>query len=334
MSQNRINRIAFTLVELLVVIAIIGILIGMLLPAVQQVREAARRTDCAVKLRQIGLATMLFYETNSAYPPARLTGGFESTDPNCLGCASWLVHLLPYLEQNNLYNEWNLRLPYELQTDAALSTPVEIFLCPTRHTIDNANAPDRIVEDPTDPTQGGGCGCGTSNLTVAGGATGDYAGNHGDTSPGAAGDGSDFFYPGNGTGIIVSSSPVCDINGQITRMWTDRVSLKNVHDGTSQTMLAGELHIPNGGLNTIPFNGPIFNGQELDSHARIGGPGVPLLTGEDDLIGLYGFGSAHPGITNFVFADGSTTAISNQLDSITLGQICNREDGEVSSFGF
>lgn len=111
--------------------------------------------------------------------------------------------------------------------------------------------------------------------------------------------------------------------------WRHQVSMKSIFDGTTNTMLAGELHIPNQELNTIPFNGPIFNGQELDSHTRVGGPGVPLLTGADEAIGLFGFGSAHPGVTNFVFADGSTRAINNQLDPVTLGQICNRSDGEM-----
>lgn len=116
--------------------------------------------------------------------------------------------------------------------------------------------------------------------------------------------------------------------------WKQKVSLKSVHDGSSQTLLAGELHVPHGELNTIPYNGPIFNGQELDSHARLGGPGVPLLTGADDAIGLFGFGSIHPGITNFTFADGSTRGISNHLDSVTLGQLCNREDGQMPAIDY
>ena len=90
------------------------------------------------------------------------------------------------------------------------------------------------------------------------------------------------------------------------------------------------MHIPDGQLNTSPFNGAIFNGQELDSHTRIGGPGVPILTSADEALGLLGFGSAHPGVTNFVFSDGSTRAVSNHLDSVTLGRMCSRNDGEIA----
>ena len=106
--------------------------------------------------------------------------------------------------------------------------------------------------------------------------------------------------------------------------------MKSIRDGSTNTILAGELHIPNQQLNMIPFNGPIFNGQELDSHTRIGGPGVPLLTAADEAIGLFGFGSAHPGITNFVFSDGSTRAVNNQLDPVALGKLCHRSDGEIA----
>ena len=145
--MKRFGRKAFTLVELLVVIAIIGILIGMLLPAVQQVRESARRTDCVNKLRQIGLATTMFHDSQSAFPPARLTPTFNATDQECLGCASWLVHLLPFAEQNNLYELWDFSTSYEVQDVAAVGTPVEIYLCSSRRTLSNANAPDRIVDD-------------------------------------------------------------------------------------------------------------------------------------------------------------------------------------------
>ena len=92
-------------------------------------------------------------------------------------------------------------------------------------------------------------------------------------------------------------------------------------------MLAGEMHIPKDRLNTVPFNGPVFNGQELVAHTRIGGPGVPLLTANDEPGPLFGFGSWHPGTTNFVLVDGSTSSRSNNLDPLVLGQLCHRKDG-------
>lgn len=131
----------FTLVELLVVIAIIGILIGILLPAVQQVRESARRSHCLNNMRQIGLATHLFHDSNSAFPPSR-----ASNPPSDWvfgpqeGPESWFVRILPYLDQGNLFDLWDLRLAYESQPSAAISTPLSVLLCPNRHTVANARA--------------------------------------------------------------------------------------------------------------------------------------------------------------------------------------------------
>lgn len=145
--QNK-RRVAngFTLVELLVVIAIIGILIAMLLPAVQTVREAARRTHCLNNLRQIGLATMMFHDANNAFPPAR-TAQSNQVLPLLAanGPESWFARILPFMEQNNLYREWDFTQPYEDQPNVALATPIDLFMCPSRRTADNANAPDRLM---------------------------------------------------------------------------------------------------------------------------------------------------------------------------------------------
>lgn len=153
MKRRLQNNHGFTLVELLVVIAIIGILIGMLLPTIQGMRESSRRVHCLNNLRQIGLATTMFHDTFTAFPPARLTPGFDATDQDCLGCASWMVHLLPYVEQNNLYELWDFSISFDAQPVEAGATPVEIFLCTSRHSLSNANAPDRIV---TEPSEGSG----------------------------------------------------------------------------------------------------------------------------------------------------------------------------------
>jgi hypothetical protein len=111
--------------------------------------------------------------------------------------------------------------------------------------------------------------------------------------------------------------------------WLDKISLKNVVDGASNTYLAGEMHIPAGRLAEPPENGPIYNGKDLPASARIGGPGIPLARGPDDkLLSITGFGSWHAGYCPFVLCDGSVRNVDNLIDTEVLGSFCNRFDGE------
>jgi len=140
------HRAGFTLVELLVVIAIIGILIGMLLPAVQQVRETARRIDCLNKLRQIGLATHMFHDANRAFPPSRISSRLDTpVEDQTEGAESWFTRLLPFVERNDLFELWDFNEEYEDQNSEAFSTPVDLFLCSSRHSTSDANAEETEV---------------------------------------------------------------------------------------------------------------------------------------------------------------------------------------------
>ena len=324
------RRSAFTLVELLVVIAIVGILIAMLLPAVQQVREAARNVTCKNKLRQIGLATLNFESVHEALPPARLFPKLDALPPMDKGRSqpSWLVRILPYVEHGPLFEKWDLNKEYQDQLEEIKDRPLDIFICPSRRTIDNATTPGGISE--VEVTAACGCG-GVFLIKIVGGATGDYAGNQGDLSPGVTGSRNDYYWGGNGTGAIISSQAVEDSQGNLN--WIDRITLASITDGTSNTYLAGELHVTPKQLNTVPFNGPIFNGEDLAAFTRVGGPGVPIATSRNFVPSqVLGFGSWHPGICNFVNVDGSVGSVKNELDTVTLGQLCNRKDGDVVKF--
>ena len=322
------TKTGFTLVELLVVIAIIGILIGMLMPAVQRVRESARRTDCLNRMRQIGIATTLFHDSNEAFPPARLFAAQNAVAPFDGGNdePSWLVRILPYLEQNNFYQEWDLSTSFTSHPDDVVSQALPAYICPTRRSIGNANSDPGTRN--VNVTSSCGCG-GWVQVDVVGGATGDYAGNHGDLSPGSIGAATDYYFGGNGTGVLISSRAKTNSIGKFD--WIDRINFSSIKDGASNTILAGELHVTAANLNTLPFNGPIYNGEDLAAFARIGGPGVPILPPNQEPPGVFGFGSWHPGTCNFSLADGSTHVLSNNLDTVTLGQMCNRADGEAQT---
>ena len=133
----------FTLIELLVVIAIIAILIALLLPAVQQAREAARRTQCKNNLKQIGLALYNYESTHRIFPPSCITNpyatgaidGISFPDDQMVGPSGfgWGALILPQLEQLPLYNQFNFSTAcWSISNKVAAATPVSVFLCPSR----------------------------------------------------------------------------------------------------------------------------------------------------------------------------------------------------------
>ena len=169
---RRPARAGFTLVELLVVIAVIGILIGLLMPAVQKAREAASRISCANNLKQISLAMHHYHLDFGKLPPrARLAG---SADANNGAGATWAVLIMPYLEQDNLYKQWDLSRRYYDQNDAARRGFVRIYFCPTRRSA--GSSPETSTSGDQSVLADGSL---ASNVA---GALGDYAVNLGTMS--------------------------------------------------------------------------------------------------------------------------------------------------------
>jgi prepilin-type N-terminal cleavage/methylation domain-containing protein len=125
-GSKRNHRRAFSLVELLVVISIIALLIGLILPAVQKAREAAARASCGNNLHQIMLA-MQNYHLN-----------YDQLPPRCIDLdgngATWAVLIMPFIEQKNLFQQWNLSSSYYDQNETARKTVVPIYFCPSRRT--------------------------------------------------------------------------------------------------------------------------------------------------------------------------------------------------------
>ena len=318
-------RRGFTLIELLVSMAIIGILIALTIPAVQQSREAARRTHCLNNLKQIGLATVQFHDNMGCFPPGRIMP--RPGDPLELSCGrdtpSWLVRILPYLEQGNFAEGWDMREYYADHPEEVRTLAIPTYICPSRRTASSARIPT-VTVNLTAP-----CGC-FGRQTFFSGATGDYGGNHGDISPGTSGLSTDFYWGGNGNGVIISSRPYCVADQP--RDWIDKIRYRDITDGVSNTILAGEMHVNDQNINHPPEDGPIYSGWHFSFSTRLGGIDVPLATGKDYVDSrLYSFGSWHPGICQFAFADGSVHALSTSIDQKILGYLCVRNDGEVTT---
>ncbi len=134
MNRQRLRR-GFTLIELLVVIAIIGILIGLLIPAVQQVRATAQRMSCSNNLKQVGLALHSYHDANNWFPPGYVDGNpaGPSTPDNDVGPGwGWASMILPYLEQNNVYSQINFNVGVGIGVNAQISQQsLAVYQCPS-----------------------------------------------------------------------------------------------------------------------------------------------------------------------------------------------------------
>ena len=345
------SRAGFTLVELLVVIGIIGTLAALLLPAVHAAREGAQRVDCSNRMRQLSLAATMHHDALGYFPPARLQP--RPGDPVNLQSGeespTWLALVMPYIEEVSLGEKWDFKKRWHEHDERTRNTVPDIFLCPSRRAGTNPVGVidlefTRMVEV-VSTSQGPGsflpCGCFIPGPTIfttteeeetayriVSGALSDYAGNHGDLEPGATGAPTDFYYGGNGTGVIISVR--AKSKDGIPYGFHDRVRMASISDGQSSTFLFGEKHVSSGMLGTFPYDSPAYDGDHLPASCRLAGPGLRISNGPNDVMAdMFSFGSWHPGGTNFALVDCSVRFFSSDTDTMLLGSLANRRDGRV-----
>jgi prepilin-type N-terminal cleavage/methylation domain-containing protein len=285
-STMRRRRVGFTLIELLVVISIIVLLITMILPAIQKVREAANRAICANNLKQIGLAVHHYHNDYNSLPNSRLRSRF----------ATWCVIILPYIEEDALYHRWNLEKDYYDQTDEARQTAVKLFFCPSRR-FSNSDPSLSKNDIPIDGKP--------SNQNYPG-ALGDYACSLGCGTY-------DYWwepFPSQG----------CFIYGGL------KLSFAEIQDGLSNTIMVGEKHVPLNQFGVEYWDGSVYNG-DYGSSFRYAGQGHAMaLTMTEQ---TYVFGSYHPAMVQFVFADGGVRGLPKTLSSDIFNMLATRSGGEV-----
>lgn len=326
----RASRRAFTLVELLVVIAIIGILVGLLLPAVQAAREAARRTQCTNNLKQIALSLHNFHDTHRKFPPRSLRASG----------ATWAVAVLPFLEQTAAYNMWDLTKmmnALDAKSLQAMQVRVPVWTCPSRRSGDQLS----IQEAGQAGTGGSG---GNTAAYHPPGAVSDYANNVGNYAwNSTTGFGDWSTVRANGTLIAgINAHPT-------TGLLQSQTSLANITDGTSNTFMVGEKHVPQIGLYRVNYgDSSIYNGRWVPYSSRLAGLEDPLGLGPNDTVISGGgsggnnpingdstwarkFGSWHPGVCGFAMCDGSVQYIQSNIDTRILRDLANRQDGNPVS---
>ncbi len=331
--QRRI-RGGFTLVELLVVIAIIGILVALLLPAIQAAREAARRSQCVNNLKQIGIATHLYHDTRKAIPPSRI---------DC-NHGTWAAELWPYLEEGSVAAQYDKEQSYYAQPLQVIQAQVSVYLCPTRR------APPQISVDGKegDYRQGVSHPGALSDYAACIGDGHDYVGDGGGDDSSGVDPSNDKTKPNGAFRSAPATAGKCYGAAAYQTLvggYTPVLKFKNVVDGLSKTIFIGEKHVPERdtdggscfGKKSRCRDNSVYNPDNHRSHSRYGSDLSPIATSKDeraDINDPYSqFGSWHPGICHFLFGDGGARAVTNTLDTITLGELCNIKDGSVIDFG-
>jgi prepilin-type N-terminal cleavage/methylation domain-containing protein/prepilin-type processing-associated H-X9-DG protein len=316
------RRLAFTLIELLVVIAIIAILIGLLLPAVQKVRESASRTQCSNNLHQIGVALHSYHDNNHTLPSAHI----EQYDPvtkQLQYYSSWGIMLLPYIEQDNLFRQYNNSVPNTSPLNQGVRTTyVSVYTCPDDLNQNQVLAPETIAPNGTSQTN-------PPQLFM----TGSYR-----VMTGLGDTKTVWTFAGYDTEIQTALKAHPNGRGAFHGDGASGLSperLTTVKDGLSNTLFVGErvtiTHPTRGTFWADSFN--LYNASAAWPYS------VTLIADYDDCrlhYGInenyckYGWGSTHTnGAINFLYGDGSVHPIQRTIAINIFMALSTIDGGEV-----
>jgi len=292
LSLREHPRRAFTLVELLVVIAIIGVLVALLLPAVQAAREAARRMSCQNHMKQVTLGAHNYHDTYGQLPAGCIVS-------NGLG---WHVFILPFIEQGNLYDKFDFISAGDHMANGGVGrgqlglTKIKTYLCPS------SQAEKMMLPDPPNNVHSPDLINGQSPYTTH------YYVNMGPKGVSVDGNTYELNSPSGSQGGFAQQG-VCDIQS--------KYKLKDITDGTAFTFMLGEnsVHRPKDGSR---FRNWVRGCQNATDHIcgcrnivnSINFPNVPSVTPFND----YSMGSHHPGGANFSMSDGAVKYVSQSVD--------------------
>jgi prepilin-type N-terminal cleavage/methylation domain-containing protein/prepilin-type processing-associated H-X9-DG protein len=308
------SRAGFTLIELLVVIAIIGVLVSLLLPAVQSAREAGNRGKCLNNLKQLGIAAQLYHDSFNSFPAGWYCGagyidptGNAQTDQFCIATSSpyqtyqWngLTGIFSKIDQVNMYNNINFNLtPYDPSNWSSIKTSVDIMICPSFRRAGAVN----------NATQGGGGG--TANVAPPAGPA-DYRGNM------AAG----MVLPGANSNCVTQdpTNVNCNIYDDGVMYQNSMVNIADITDGTSTTVLMGEAIDPKGVWADATHSSIRTNIDRTINRPIVGG-GLNYW--------IY-WGSKHPQQVNFLKCDGSVSTITATIRKDVLNKVMTRSGAET-----